>query len=568
MKENRKVSLRTLAAHLCVRWKILLLAAILCGGAAGAYRMYKLWPETQVTKKETETKAEPTEKEKRTTSFYEEELKRINSQISTRQEYIADSIYTQIDFSKVGLASVDFYVFLDTDLHPELMLQSQAAAAAADTVTAAAGTATAEDGTVTAAAGTVTAEDGAAAADTALAEEEIAAEEEIVTEEDGAVTDEEGAVTDEEGFVTEDGSTASEDDAAAGEEAVALTLTTGQNNRRRRLALRAYSRFVNNMIDWTELAEKFNTEPRYLQELVVVTSMKEDLGCMLISVKYTDPEGADEILQYVIDQMEKYPHSEIEEAGSFEIRFKNRASRWHADVSKYKVLNSRVSELNTLMQTKDSFQTNINKNRASVKTNTSSTAARSKKSVLKQGIKYGAAGFAAGICACAALIIIALISRTAVLSGRELNDTYGFRKIAVIPMKDIGSLKGFSRLAAAADSSYRSSRNMEDGLKVANVNLRNMTEDGERIGLIGDCGAEKLEELAGRLSGLGGDSGSYSVRAISNLNGDASALEALEECSSVVIAAEVPKSTYRNTDDLLATVDAYGKTVAGSIVLC
>ena len=79
---------------------------------------------------------------------------------------------------------------------------------------------------------------------------------------------------------------------------------------------------------------------------------------------------------------------------------------------------------------------------------------------------------------------------------------------------------------------------------------------------------QALEELAGRLSGLGGDSGSYSVRAISNLNGDASALEALEECSSVVIAAEVPKSTYRNTDDLLATVDAYGKTVAGSIVLC
>ncbi|MBP3878568.1 MAG: hypothetical protein J6E44_11490, partial [Lachnospiraceae bacterium] len=168
------MSLRTLAAHLCVRWKILLLAAILCGGAAGAYRMYKLWPETKVTKKETETKAEPTEKEKRTTSFYEEELKRINSQISTRQEYIADSIYTQIDFSKVGLASVDFYVFLDTDLHPELMLQSQAAAAAADTVTAAADTVTAAAGTVTAEDGTVTAEDGAAAEDSALAEEEIA----------------------------------------------------------------------------------------------------------------------------------------------------------------------------------------------------------------------------------------------------------------------------------------------------------------------------------------------------------------------------------------------------------
>ena len=54
--------------------------------------------------------------------FLRRRLKRINSQISTRQEYIADSIYTQIDFSKVGLASVDFYVFLDTDLHPELEL--------------------------------------------------------------------------------------------------------------------------------------------------------------------------------------------------------------------------------------------------------------------------------------------------------------------------------------------------------------------------------------------------------------------------------------------------------------
>ena len=346
MRGNRKVSLRTLAAHLCREWRILLLIAVLCGAAAAVYQTVRLWPKTKIEKSETE-KSQPTAKEKKTTSFYEEEIRRINSQITTRQEYIADSIYTQLDFSKVGLASVDMFVFLDTDLNPDDSGQT----------------------------GDLTAEEKAAQEETETAEgTELAEETDGPEQTEGteqAEGTEEGLEETEEGLEGTEEETEETDDSSEQTEDISesVLITEPQDStvslRRRRIIYRAYQRYISNMIDWTELAEKFETEPRYLQELLKVTNENETLGAMTISVRYTDPEGADEILQYVIDALARYPHSDLYEAGNFEIHYKNRIKRYHIDAVNYKLLNRRVSELNSLMQTKDSFQTNINKNRAS-----------------------------------------------------------------------------------------------------------------------------------------------------------------------------------------------------------
>ena len=532
MRGNRKVSLRTLAAHLCREWRILLLIAVLCGAAATVYQTVHLWPKTKIEKSEAQ-KNQPTAKEKKTTSFYEEEIRRINSQITTRQEYIADSIYTQLDFSKVGLASVDLLIFLDTDLNPDASGQT----------------------------GDLTAEEKEAQEETEAVEGTEQPEETEETEqpEETERTEERLEETGEE---TENNSEQAEDTSAS------VWITEPQDSevslRRRRIIYRSYQRYIKNMIDWTELAEKYETEPRYLQELIIVTNANEALGAMTISVRYTDPDGADEILQYVIDAIEKYPHSDLSEVGSFEVRYKNRSKRYHIDTVNYKLLNTRVSELNSLMQTKDSFQTNINKNRGS--SSPLSVRALSKKDVLKTAVKYGVAGAAGSLVLAAVLFVFYLLSRSAVLSGRELNDVYGFDRIAVMPVKDIGKLRGFDRAAAAIDACGRTSSNMKDGCKVADVNLKTLTEKDEQIALIGDCTPERLSEVADLISEAG--TGQYTLRAISDLNSNAASLEALRECSSVVIAAEVRKSTYRNTDDLLATVRSYRKPVAGSIVLC
>lgn len=539
MRGNRKVSLRTLAAHLCREWRILLLIAVLCGAAAAVYQTVRLWPKTKIEKSETQ-KNQPTAKEKKTTSFYEEEIRRINSQITTRQEYIADSIYTQLDFSKVGLASVDLFVFLDTDLKPDASGQTEDLSAEEK---AALEQAEPEEGT----------ELAEGMEETEGTEPAEGAEEETGGTEEGL----EG--TEEE---TEDSSDQEEDTSES------LRTTEPQDStvslRRRRIIYRAYQRYINNMIDWTELAEKFETEPRYLQELLKVTNENEILGAMTISVRYTDPEGADEILQYVIDALARYPHSDLYEAGNFEIHYKNRIKRYHIDAVNYKLLNRRVSELNSLMQTKDSFQTNINKNRAS--SSGSSVHALSKKAVLKSAVKYGAAGAAGSLIVAAVLFVFYLLSRSAVLSGREINEVYGFDRIAVMPVKDAGKLRGLDRAAAALDASCLSSSNMKDGCKVADANLKALAEENEQIALIGDCTPERLSEVADLIGEVG--TGGYTLRAISDLNSNAASLEALRECSSVVIASEVRKSTYRNTDDLLATVRSYRKPVVGSIVLC
>ncbi|MDO4619783.1 MAG: hypothetical protein Q4B09_04080 [Lachnospiraceae bacterium] len=119
MEYRRKISIRTLLALVLEKWRIILLAGLLLGGALGFRKASILWPETKPQQEaevqpeisDTESVAEPVEEEKaESISAYEQELKLINEQITAMQDYMLHSVLANVNFSDEDQAAADIYV--------------------------------------------------------------------------------------------------------------------------------------------------------------------------------------------------------------------------------------------------------------------------------------------------------------------------------------------------------------------------------------------------------------------------------------------------------------------------
>ena len=232
----------------------------------------------------------------------------------------------------------------------------------------------------------------------------------------------------------------------------------------------------------------------------------------------------------------------------------------------YKWSNNRAAEITALINSRKT----LDKNLASGVTTEKKVAKFSKKSAVKSAVKRGAMGLIAGIGGALAIIALYLILAGTVLSGRELNRQYSLRRIACIPSRKYGSLKGLDKLVASIDASYYNHPNRATCIQVANANLEALVGKKMRdaqIAMVSDLPDEYLEKAAAEFTKAARATGSrISYYAVPCNTQTPDGIEAIRNCDAAVLVAKAGRSTYKGVGDVLDTSETLGRDVAGSVV--
>ena len=332
----------------------------------------------------------------------------------------------------------------------------------------------------------------------------------------------------------------------------------------------AYLSYAINSIDFTDLAKKYNTEPMYLKELINIKNIQNDVVSATISVRYIDENGAKEILHTIVDQLKAQKEEIAKTYGSHTVRFENETSATVVDNVMFPWLNSRIQEMNNLMNNQDTFRTAVSSRTSG---GSSASTVVSGKSVIKDSVKYAAVGFVGGLLLYLLIGMLLLVLMKRVLSAKELNQQYSLQKLAVLPGKGKENGKqrgGLDRLIASIGDEYKSADTEEECFRIAAANINYLTSENAKIMIAGDLSEGQMKHVLDELKTCSESTeGERKIRFIGNGGrvDDPKSLHLLSEADAVVLVAGCRTSRYASLDEIIRTADTYGKKIVGSIVL-
>ena len=330
--------------------------------------------------------------------------------------------------------------------------------------------------------------------------------------------------------------------------------------------LNYYLNLFNYGMDWGVVPEKLQTEPRYLNELVSVASLNEELVTADLRIIYINEEGAETLINRVQEVLSASFEEATDIYGTHTLEFSNQLIKTQAETRFFTWMNDRLVELNNLSTQRNNFTTNM-KSFASSEID-SSPAAVSNGSIIKNSVKFGIIGLIVGTLIYIFLYAIWLILSNKVLSARDLNEQYNFNKLAVIP--DGAKCKGIDAIIKKIDHDYYNSDDPAVSWLVANENICNAGNIGNTVAIIGDLQREELAKVKESLeNALKKNKNERKIvyRYLPKLNENPKALEELEKCDEVVLVAKVMKSNYNRVQSLIETTRTYNKKIMGTIIL-
>lgn len=329
--------------------------------------------------------------------------------------------------------------------------------------------------------------------------------------------------------------------------------------------LNAYKEFILYGVDWTSIAKKYDTEPQYLQELVNLNGDQiSGTYSTEIMVRFPTEQGAGELLDEIIAQVQNYSSTVTQSYGEHSIKISNRITSTATDPSVTDKINSRLSTLNSMINGSNSFGTATAALGMTTDSTKNETNSVSTIDLLKPVVKYAGIGFVGGIVAYLILVILSLLASGKIYSASEMNRQYGFSKIAVVPPSNVKKIKGIDRLTHRDAVDYYSSIDRIVCWQIADENLSELINGKGTVALIGDVNPGQLQKIAVEINKGTSD---FQVNIPGDILNSPDALRSLKETDAAVIVAQVGTSGYRNTDRILEILQTYGKTILGSIIV-
>ena len=352
--------------------------------------------------------------------------------------------------------------------------------------------------------------------------------------------------------------------AEAAQETQAAQPAENETDRRMRTTslVNYYISCVNYRIDYTAVAKELGVDAVLIPELVSVTDSIKDDNMASITVIYPTEEGAVKIRDAILVQVSALTVQAQEQYGRHTLQIVNEASAVVQDSSLYKWAYTRTSEITSLINNRKTLEKNLSSG-----VTAPSVAKISKRDAAMAAARQGVIGLAAGIIGAMIVIAFYLIAAGKVLSGRELNRHYGLRRIACVPGRKYGTLKGLDKLAASVDAGYYNHPKRSVCLQVADAGIRSLMRRDAQIALVSDLPTEYVEKLAAEMNKLGQGSGAIRYFAVPCVQQTPDSIEALDNCDAAVLVAKAESSTYKGTGDVLDAAGLLGREVIGSIVL-
>lgn len=321
---------------------------------------------------------------------------------------------------------------------------------------------------------------------------------------------------------------------------------------------RTYTSFINQGIDWTEMAQELKTEVEYLKELIRITP--DEWGQMLsVSVCYKDKKGAEKILNKILDEVKDQQSNFSSKFGTHNLYIMNQISDTVTDLdlaNRQKSANDNITALQSTLKEKEKALEEL-KEPVEVSALSSSTA-------IKSGIKYAVLGGVLGAFITIFCICVAFLMSGKVASAKDIKQRYGVKVLATFPAEE--KRRAFSGIDRWLDKLEGKKDNLveETRYELAAANLRNYAGDAKKLMIVGTVPTEILNTVSMKLGSLCSEK-SFSIGA--NLNENADTVNKLPECDAVILVEQSGVSRYGEIEKEIEAVQNVKKEIAGVIVL-
>ncbi len=306
-------------------------------------------------------------------------------------------------------------------------------------------------------------------------------------------------------------------------------------------AVDLYSTYVTSLDFWTDLSNEMETEPQYLLELVTTTPDYEASN-LLVTIKYTDEEGAKKISDYMINRMQSYTPQANKEVGNFKLISSSPVVSKTVDTTLQNWHFNKTSEIKNLENSIKQLQQSLDK-----LSKPAQPATTSRSALAKEGVLFGIKAAAAGAGAMIILLSIIIVASKKVLSSKEFYDRYELKEVARFPKSGTG----------------RSSMSDKERYDIAVENINKYSGNSDNILVVGKAPKAAINlavaELRKRM-------GNISIDYIENVNDSTAHINRLKEADSVIITETVGSSRYNKIDDNIKYVYDWDKPIVGSIL--
>lgn len=315
---------------------------------------------------------------------------------------------------------------------------------------------------------------------------------------------------------------------------------------------------ITTSIDMDTISKEMGIKEGHIYELIGTST--NDYNVLNISARYMDREGAEKILQYIIDNM-GVQLDELKQAyGDFKLIMVSKDVR--TELRNNMWWNEKADEINKLMTTR----TNLLKNKTNLEAEAESAPTKpklSKKKMLLQGIVYGVAGAVL----CAVVLAAYLLLSGKLLAPSEVNGELGLKELAYFPQTHLGKkkIKGLTYRFANAGRGLSKDMSYDDYYLIALSELGDNDGKSQKIGLLGDVSRDVLEDLGKALREK--DECGNEFVALPALSENVSSRKALDECDSVILVNMIEKSRIKKIRKLMDIIDGREIEVKGSITL-
>jgi capsular polysaccharide biosynthesis protein len=305
------------------------------------------------------------------------------------------------------------------------------------------------------------------------------------------------------------------------------------------------------------VAKQMGIDVMYLKELVKVTTDYE--GNMLnVSVTYTDEEGADEILDGLLDRIESSCTEIQTNLGQHTIAIMNRNVGTVVDQTLADYQKKKLTDLTEMKKSLDNAEKELKE-----LGEPSQPVTLSKRSMSKEGIKYGVIGGLLGAFLVALGVCVAFVMNGKLNSDGDLKNRFHLKFLGgFTEKKDKKTVSGIDGwLDRLEGEEYTSDETVYDILA---ANLDNLVDKGTSILFTGTIREEALSDLVKKLQGRLPE---LQLGFASDMTRNASTLRRIPEFDEIILVVIRKESRYREIEKEVEIVSNMRREFMGYIVL-
>lgn len=300
-----------------------------------------------------------------------------------------------------------------------------------------------------------------------------------------------------------------------------------------------------------------NIAPRYIRELMA-THIDYSGNVLTVSVAYTDEIGAAEILDALLDSLERETPEVNEKFGNHDLIIMDKISGVVTDTNLLSVQQNNMNSIVTLQKSLDEKEKAAEELTPPLQPSTLSAV-----SSLKTGIKYGVLGGVLGAFLSVFCICVVFLMSDKLNSEKELKNRFGLRILGVFaPVQKKRVFAGIDKWLNRMEGKV--SRKPAEVYEIMAVNVINYMKAGKKIMILGSASNEKMveiaEELKRRVDGI-------EIQVGQDMEHYAETLSLLPEAGQIILVEERGQSKFEEIQSQVEVIRSLDKDIIGCVVL-